>query len=142
MRDLAVHTDSDRSALHSRGYYVGLSFMGLFYLLSGVNHFLHTASYLAIMPPYIPRPLAMVQISGVAEILGGIGLLIPNGFIFPSTRKAAAWGVIFLLIAISPVHINMCLHPDAFPNIPAWALWVRLPMQLVLIAWAWVYTRA
>ena len=115
--------------------------MGLLYIVAGLNHFANTAMYLAVMPPYIPQPLAMVFISGAAEILGGIGVLIPDGFVFRSTRSAAAWGLVALLIAVSPVHINMCLHPEAFPNIPLWAIWLRLPLQLPLIGWAWWYTR-
>ncbi len=83
----------------------------------------------------------MIYISGVAEILGGIGVLIPDGFVFPRTRAAAAWGLVALLIAVSPVHINMCLHPEQFKVIPLWLLWVRLFLQLPLIAWAWNYTR-
>ena len=97
--------------------------------------------YLAVMPPYIPWPAAMVAISGIAEILGGVGILVPDGFVFPQTRAAAAWGIVGLLIAVSPVHIHMFLHPEQFPNIPLWALWLRLPLQLPLILWAWNYTR-
>jgi uncharacterized membrane protein len=115
--------------------------MGIFYVSAGVAHFAVPATYLAVMPPYIPWPLAMIYISGAAEILGGVGVLIPDGFVFPRTRVAAAWGLVALLIAVSPVHINMCLHPDKFPGIPLWAIWVRLPLQLPLIGWAWSYTR-
>jgi uncharacterized membrane protein len=132
---------SSQSRTRSKGYSVGLTLMALFYLAAGVYHFASPKTYLAVMPPYIPAPLAMIYISGAAEILGGIGLLIPDGFVFPRTRVAAAWGVIALLIAVSPVHINMCLHPDQFPAIPIAVIWVRLPLQLPLIAWAWFYTR-
>lgn len=126
---------------HSPLYYVGLAIMALFYIGSGVNHFRNTAFYIPAMPPYIPAPLAMISISGGAEILGGIGLLIPNGFVFPRTRAFAAWGIVALLIAVSPVHINMCLHPEKFASILLWFIWLRLPLQFVLIAWAWYYTR-
>lgn len=122
-------------------YIVGYVAMGLFYLVAGINHFRSTASYLAIMPPYIPWPMAMVYVSGVAEMLGGIGVLLPDGFVFPRIRAFAAWGLVAMLIAFVPVHINMCLHPDAFPNVPVWVIWIRLPLQLPLIAWAWAYTR-
>ena len=126
---------------HSRGYFVGLVVMGLFYIAAGSYHFVSPNTYLSGMPPYIPWPLTMIYISGVAEILGGIGVLIPDGFVFPRTRAAAAWWIVALLIAVSPVHINMCLHPDKFPAIPLWFLWLRLVLQLPLIAWAWNYTR-
>jgi uncharacterized membrane protein len=115
--------------------------MGIFYVSAGVAHFVVPATYLRVMPPYIPWPLAMIYLSGAAEILGGVGVLIPDGFVFRHTRVAAAWGLVVLLIAVSPVHINMCLHPDRFPGIPLWAIWLRLPLQLPLIAWAWSYTR-
>ena len=126
---------------HSWGYYVGLTVMGLFYITAGSYHFVTPATYLSGMPPYIPSPLAMIYISGVAEILGGIGVLVPNGFVFPRTRAAAAWGLVALLVAVSPVHINMCLHPELFRAIPPGLLWLRLFLQLPLIACAWNYTR-
>lgn len=115
--------------------------MALVYVAAGVAHFAAPAAYLAVMPPYIPLPLAMIYISGAAEILGGIGVLIPDGLVFARTRAAAAWGLVALLVAVSPVHINMCLHPEQFPGIPLWAIWLRLPLQLPLIVWAWLYTR-
>jgi uncharacterized membrane protein len=125
----------------SVGYRAGLWLLGIFYVVAGVAHFAVPGRYLAVMPPYIPWPLAMIYLSGAAEILGGVGVLVPDGFVFPRTRVAAAWGLVALLIAVSPVHINMCLHPDRFPGIPLWAIWVRLPLQLPLIGWAWSYTR-
>jgi len=126
---------------HSRGYDAGLAVMGIFYVAAGANHFIHKMTYLAVMPTYIPAPAAMIAISGAAEVLGGIGLLVPNGFVFQRTRAAAAWGIVALLTAVSPVHINMCLHQEQFPAIPHWAIWLRLPLQLALIWWAWIYTR-
>jgi uncharacterized membrane protein len=124
----------------SRGYYAGLWIMGIFYIVAGINHFTNTTFYLAVTPPYLPSPLLLIYISGVAETLGGIGVLIPDGFVFSRTRAAAAWGIVALLIAVSPVHINMCLHPEQFPAIPLWVIWLRLLLQLPLIGWAWMYT--
>jgi uncharacterized membrane protein len=126
---------------HSRGYVVGLILMGLLYIAAGINHFLNTAFYVPMMPLYIPRPLGMIYISGIAEVLGGIGLLVPDEFIFAHRRAAAAWGIVALLIAVSPVHINMCLHPEQFMQVPLWVIWSRLVLQPVLIVWAWWYTR-
>ena len=126
---------------HSKAYYIGLAIMAIFYVLAGVNHFRNPQMYTAIVPPYLPYPLAIVNISGVAEILGGIGLLIPNGFVFPRTRAFSAWGIALMLIAFLAVHINMCQHPGQFPTVPLWIIWLRLPLQLPLIAWAWYYTR-
>jgi len=130
-----------KSIGHSRWHLVGLSLMGLFYIGAGINHFVHPAMYLAVMPPYIPWSPQMVVLTGVAEVLGGIGVLMPNGFVLPRTRAAAAWGLVALLICIWPVHINMCLNPARFPGIPLWAIWVRLFLQIPLIVWAWSYTR-
>jgi uncharacterized membrane protein len=125
---------------HSRWYFVGLGVMSLFYVGSGTVHLLAPEKYMPAMPPYIPSPLMVIFVSGMAEIFGGIGLLIPRR-VFPWVRPAAAWGLVALLIAVSPVHINMCLNPEHFSRIPAWALWLRLLLQLPLIAWAWIYTR-
>jgi uncharacterized membrane protein len=109
--------------------------MGTVYIAAGLNHFWHQAFYMNIMPGYIPYPLAMVYISGVAEILLGAGLL------FPATRKVAAWGIVALLVAISPVHVNMVLHPENYSNIPLLALYARLALQFVLIWLAYIYTK-
>jgi uncharacterized membrane protein len=140
-----MHTLHADSRSHSWGYFAGVIVMGIFYIAAGIYHFVSPQSYLPAMPPYIPWPLAMLYISGAAEILGGVGVLIPDGFvfprIFPRIRAAAAWGIVALLIAVSPVHINMCLHPDQFASIPLWFIWARIPLQLLLIAWAWSYTR-
>lgn len=115
--------------------------MGIFYIAAGSYHFVVPGKYLEGMPPYIPSPRMMIYISGAAEILGGIGVLIPSNPIFPRVRVFAAWGIVALLIAVLPVHINMCLRPEQFPGIPLWLIWLRLPLQLPLIAWAWSYTR-
>ena len=115
-----------------------LYLMGAFYIFAGVNHFRVPDFYVAIMPPYLPWHLELVWLSGVAEIVCGVGLLIPR------TRRLAAWATIALLIAVYPANIHVALH-----NVPmagqseglgVWT-WVRLPFQFVLIAWAWWYTR-
>jgi uncharacterized membrane protein len=108
--------------------------LALFFLGAGVNHFLRTGFYLRMMPSYVPFHLAMVQISGVAEIALGLLLLIP------ATTVAAAWGLIALLIAVFPANLQMALHPETFPEFSRRSLWLRLPLQGVLIAWAWWYT--
>jgi uncharacterized membrane protein len=107
----------------------------LIFIAGGILHFVLTPTYVSIMPPYLPAPGLLVQISGVAEILGGVGLLIP------SARPYAAWGLVLLLIAVAPANINMALHAERWPKIPDWALWVRVAGQLPLIGWAWLYTR-
>jgi uncharacterized membrane protein len=108
---------------------------GLFFVLAGVNHFRMTDFYLPMMPPWVPLHLESVYLSGVAEV--GLGVLL----LFPRTSVASAWGLIVLLIAVFPANLHMAQHPDAFPDFSQTALWARLPLQGVLIAWAFWYTR-
>jgi uncharacterized membrane protein len=115
----------------------GRTVMGALYIAAGALHFLITPRYVAIMPPYLPAPRLLVLISGAAEIAGGVGVLLP----IAALRQAAAWGLVALLLAVMPANINMAVHPGAFPGIPIWVLWLRLPLQLPLIYWAWRYTR-
>jgi uncharacterized membrane protein len=106
-------------------------------IIVGTTHFTHPDQYARIVPPQLPAPVALVYISGVFEILGAIGLLIP----FVSV--AAAWGLIALFIAVFPANINQAINSipiDGIPHHP-WLYWARLPFQAVLIAWAWWYTR-
>jgi len=112
--------------------------MGAFYVWAGVMHFARPDFYRPMMPPYLPAHDALIFLSGVAEVMCGLGVL------FPPTRKLAAWGTIALLIAVFPANIHV-----AFDNVPVFGAsegagpigFVRLPLQLVLIAWAWWYTR-
>lgn len=104
---------------------------------AGANHVRVPGVYTAMMPAALPWHLALVYASGVAEIAVGLGLLVP------ATRKLAAWGLVALLVAVFPANVNMAIHhlPLGDRAVPAWALWARLPLQAVLIAWAWWYTR-
>ena len=108
---------------------------GVLFTLAGANHFLHTSFYVGIMPPYLPWHLALVYVSGVAEMALGIALL------FRRTQRLAAWGMIALIVAVTPANLHMALHSELYPDYSAIALWVRLPLQIVLIAWAYWYTR-
>ena len=114
---------------------VGLYVMAALYALAGVMHFVDTEFFMRIMPPYLPWHLFFVYLSGVIEILLAIGLLIPR------TRRLAAWGVIALLIAVFPANIYHFTSGGAGMDVPQWTLGVRLVLQFVLIAWAWVYTK-
>jgi uncharacterized membrane protein len=109
--------------------------LAILFIGAGALHFVFTPVYVNIMPSYLPAPSLLVQISGVAEILGGIGLLVP------AAQPAAAWGLILLLIAVLPANLNMALHTSHWPGIPSWLLWARLPLQLPLIYWAFLYTQ-
>lgn len=109
--------------------------MGLLYVLAGINHFVHPAMYIKIIPAWLGRPEALVGISGFCEILLGI-LLIPG-----QTRSIAAWGIIALLVAVFPANIQMMLNYIHEHNPHFWITIVRLPIQLLLIWWAYVFTK-
>ncbi|HEX3769551.1 MAG TPA: hypothetical protein VHV30_01745 [Polyangiaceae bacterium] len=101
----------------------------------GVLHFAMPGPFVSIVPSALPYPRALVLISGFFEVLGGVGLLVPR------VRRAASVGLVLLYLAVFPANINMTLHPEisAGIGIPTWALWARLPLQAVFIAWAlWV----
>jgi len=110
---------------------VALVLASLFYVGAGVLHFTKSEFYLRIVPPYIPWHLAMVQISGVCELAGGVALLIPR------LRRAAAWGIVALLIAVFPANIYMVTDPVAAgaASLSPVLLWGRLPLQFVFIWW-------
>jgi uncharacterized membrane protein len=110
---------------------IALVLTALFFVTAGSLHFLRPEPYVKIVPPFIPLPLIMVYISGVAEIAGGVGILLPV------VRRAAGWGLVALLIAVFPANIYMALdHVQATANLlPVWVLWARLPLQFVLIWW-------
>ena len=109
--------------------------LSAFFVLAGLNHFRDPSFYLRIMPPYLPWHLFLVYLSGGFEIVLG-GLLF-----FPNLTRIAGFGLIALLIAIFPANIHMAANPELYPDIKPIALWIRLPLQGVLIAWAYWYTR-
>lgn len=115
-----------------------LYLMSGFYIIAGVMHFIRPEFYLPMMPPYLPWHLALIYLSGVAEFALGAGVLMPQ------TRRYAAWGLVALLVAIFPANIHIALY-----NVPlggaaegyGWGNWLRLPLQGLLILWAWWYTQ-
>jgi uncharacterized membrane protein len=108
---------------------------GILFILAGANHFLNTAFYVSIVPPYLPWHLALVQLSGVIEV--GLGALL----LVPRFTTLAAWGLIALLVAVFPANLHMAMHAELYPTFSPLALWIRLPVQGVFIAWAAWYTR-
>jgi uncharacterized membrane protein len=106
---------------------------------AGVMHFVATRAYERIMPGYLPEHHALVLVSGVAEIVGGVGVMLPERYF--GVRRAAAWGIVALLVAVWPANVWMAQHPELMPGVPVWGLWVRVGFQVVLIGWAWHYTR-
>ena len=109
------------------------------FVIAGANHFLDPAPYLGMMPAELPvsTHAALNYISGGAEILGGLGLILP------ATRRFAAWGLIALLVAVFPANVNMAINelPLGTEKVPTWLLWARLPLQLVFVAWVYLFTR-
>jgi len=111
--------------------------MGIFYVVAGANHFLNPDFYMPMMPPYLPAHRELVFLSGLAEVVLGAAVL-------PIGQPLAAWGIILLLLAVYPANIHIALHNVPLGGAPHGAgvwNWVRLPFQIVLIAWAWWYTR-
>ena len=120
--------------MKGRWKFAGKCLFAVPFLMSGVGHFASTDTFLKIMPPYLPYPRELVYISGAIEIALGILLLVPK------TSRLAAWGLIALLIAVFPANISMYQHAEKFP-VPEMVLLLRLPLQGLLILWAYAYTK-
>jgi uncharacterized membrane protein len=116
----------------SKAQIIATYLAGGFYIVAGSFHFLSPGPYLKIMPPYIPWHRELVFISGVAEMAGGVGLLTPQ------LRRAAAWGLVALLVAVFPANLYMATdHIQMGANpVSQWVAWGRLPLQALLIWWA------
>lgn len=109
--------------------------LGLFFIAAGINHFWHDAFYLTIMPPWLPWHPELVILSGAAEIALGTLLL------FSRWQAVAGWGLVALCVAVFPANVHMALHPALYAQFSPVGLWLRLPLQAVVIAWAYTYTR-
>lgn len=111
---------------------VAIALLGLFFIAAGVNHFANAAAYVRIVPPWLPAPEMLVAVSGVCEVLGGLGMF------FPATRRIAGFGLIALLIAVFPANVQMAMHPELYRDLgSSTAFLIRLPLQAVLLAWVW-----
>lgn len=113
---------------------VSLALLSIFMTGAGIMHFVNPDFYMKIMPDYLPWHLELVYLSGVCEILLGLALWIPR------LRRIAAWGIIALLIAVFPANIYAYQHQELLPA-PPWLHVLRLPLQLLFIAWAYWHTR-
>lgn len=104
----------------------------IFFVVAGANHFRQPEIYLGMMPPFLPWPEALNLISGAAEILGGLGLMVAR------TRRIAGWGLLALLVAVFPANVYVALQ-GRMPglDVSPLALWLRLPFQFVFMAWVW-----
>jgi uncharacterized membrane protein len=108
------------------------------FILAGCLHFLFPGVYESIVPEYLPARRALVYVSGVAEVVGGLGVISRR------TRRLARWLNIATLLGVTPVHIEMAVHPEPWEHkVPGGrpALLARLPLQAVLIAWAYAAGR-
>ncbi|MCV2487175.1 DoxX family membrane protein [Flavobacterium sp. SH_e] len=110
-----------------------LYLMASLYILAGINHFRKPGMYIKIIPPLFKNPELINILSGAAEIILGILLILPFSSNF------AAWGIIMLLIAVFPANLYMYQNKKAGFGLPRWILFVRLPLQIVLIYWAYQY---
>jgi uncharacterized membrane protein len=109
---------------------VSLVLLAAGFVGAGVLHFVKPRLFEAIVPPSLPSPRALVLLSGAAEILGGVGLLIAP------LRPWAGWGLAVLLVAVFPANLHMARESERFRRLaPRWVLLARLPLQAVLIAW-------
>ncbi len=109
--------------------------LAIFFILAGINHFRNPEFYLNIMPPYLPWHGPLHLLSGVLEILFGVLLLVPK------YSRIGAWGLIAVLILVFPANIHMAMNTEQFPAIKPLLLYVRLPIQGLLILWAYWFTR-
>jgi uncharacterized membrane protein len=118
---------------------IGKYLMAAFYFLGGINHFLQPEFYLPLIPEYLPDKNLLNTLAGIAEVVGAIGLLIPQ------TRKIAAWGIVAMLVAFIPSHvyfiqIGSCLEGGLC--VSEWIGWIRLVViHPILIWWAFIYTK-
>src|SRR3954463_8991648 len=97
--------------------------LGATFITPGFLHFLKPRMYEAIMPRYLPAHRELVYASGVAEMVGGAGVL------HPKTARPAAYWLIATLLAIFPANVEMAVHSERFKRIPLPLLWARLPLQ-------------
>jgi len=110
--------------------------LAVFFIGSGVNHFVMPRAYREIVPQrWQGQAKRLVDLSGLAEVLGGLGVLVP------ALRRPAGLGLIALLAAVFPANVYMAQTPERFPKIPRWALYARLPLQPLMMWWAWTATR-
>lgn len=108
------------------------------FTVAGSLHFIRPRAYEAVMPPYVPHHREAVQLSGAAEIIGGLAV------VHPATRGFARWWLLGLLLAVFPANLHMALNREQVATrgvpvdrVPAWVLWGRLPVQALFMAWAW-----
>ena len=110
-----------------------LTLLACFFVVAGLMHLLRPELYQAIVPPWLPNAPLLVFVSGICEIMGGVGVL------HPATRRVAGWGLIALLVAVFPANVHMLRLGYMNHASALWkaALWLRLPLQIPLLWWTW-----
>lgn len=110
-----------------------LILIAVVFVAAGALHLLKPAPYIRIVPPWLPAPATLVMVSGICEILGGLGVLVP------ATRVVAGWGLIALLVAVLPANVQMLVDAHARHASRLWqlSLVLRVPLQAALIWWVW-----
>ena len=114
---------------------LALAVVFVWFFAGGLGHFFLTDFFVKIVPPYIPLPLLAVYASGVVELLGAVGLLVPR------TRAIAGVGLILLTLCVTPANVYMWMHAERFPAFSPSLLAGRLVLQVLLIACIWWSTR-
>jgi len=105
------------------------------YVVAGISHFVHPQAFMSIMPPWLPWPAMLVLVSGICEV--GFGLLL----LPVATRRVGAWLIIALLVAVFPANVQMAVNYAHAQSPYLWIALLRLPLQGVLVWWAWQYTK-
>jgi uncharacterized membrane protein len=107
--------------------------MAAIYIFAGIMHFIKPKAYLRIMPRYLPNHKLLVKLSGIAEIILGIGLCIPL------LKNPSIYIIILMLMFFLMVHFYMLTGKKASAGIPRWILLLRIPLQFGLMYWAYWY---
>ncbi|MFT5531822.1 MAG: putative membrane protein [Burkholderiaceae bacterium] len=131
------HVTTTSPVVPSMNFFWQRALLGLFFIVAGVLHFIFPAQYASTMPTWIPWHDELVALSGLCEIAGGLGVL------WVRTRMAAGIGLILLSLAVLPANIQMLIEAQQAAK-SAWLLallWLRLPLQGLLILWIWRITR-
>jgi uncharacterized membrane protein len=105
--------------------------VALFFLGAGVLHFVKPGAYAPTVPDALPGHREIVYVSGVAELVGALAILPDR------SARWAGWWLIALLVAVFPANVNMAVNAERFRSVPEALLWVRLPIQALLVWWVW-----
>jgi uncharacterized membrane protein len=114
---------------------LSLYIMCLLYVIAGIFHFIIPEFYNKAIPTYLPAHAFLTYLSGLCEIVFGIMLLKD------AIRKIAAYLIIAMLLVFMIVHVQMLADFLMDETKPLWLAILRIPLQFVLIAWAFSFTK-